>query len=68
MSFVFASIVMAVVRLPAVCDLRPPRTNMEKADAVALKLVSWVAQNGLSDGFFFRVEADDMGMLEVLEA
>jgi hypothetical protein len=46
----------------------PGRNDLEKADAVALKLVSWVAQNGLTDGFFFRVEADEMGILEVLEA
>ena len=46
----------------------PGRNDVEKADAVALKLVSWVAQHGLTDGFFFRVEADEMGMLEVLEA
>ncbi len=46
----------------------PGRNDDEKADAVALKIVSWVAQHGLTDGFFFRVEADDMGMLEVLEA
>jgi hypothetical protein len=46
----------------------PGRNDAEKADAVALKLVSWVAQHGLTDGFFFRVEADEMGMLEVLEA
>jgi hypothetical protein len=45
----------------------PGRNDAEKADAVALKIVSWVAQNGLTDGFFFRVEADDFG-IELLEA
>jgi hypothetical protein len=45
----------------------PGRDDAEKADAVALKLVSWVAQHGLKDGFFFRVEADDSG-IQVLEA
>jgi hypothetical protein len=45
----------------------PGRNDEEKAEAVALKIHSWVAQHGLTDGFFFRVEADDMG-IEVLEA
>ncbi len=45
----------------------PGRNDQEKAEAVALKIHSWVAQHGLTDGFFFRVEADDMG-IEVLEA
>jgi len=45
----------------------PGRNDEEKAEAVALKIVTWVALNGLSDGFFFRVEADDMG-IEVSEA
>ena len=45
----------------------PGRNDEEKSEAVALKIHSWVAQHGLTDGFFFRVEADDMGV-EVLEA
>ncbi|HTG89375.1 MAG TPA: hypothetical protein VL914_04245 [Vicinamibacterales bacterium] len=45
----------------------PGRNDREKVEAVALKIHSWVAQHGLTDGFFFRVEADDMG-IEVLEA
>ena len=45
----------------------PGRNDAEKANAVALKLVSWIAQHGLEDGFFFRVEADDLG-IEVVEA
>ena len=45
----------------------PGRDDAEKANAVALKLVSWVAQHGLTDGFFFRVEADDSGV-QVFEA
>jgi hypothetical protein len=45
----------------------PGRNDAEKANAVALKLVSWVARHGLEDGFFFRVEADDSG-IEVVEA
>ena len=49
-------------------DRMPGRNDVEKAEAVALKIVSWVAQHGLTDGFFFRVEADDMGILEVVEA
>ena len=48
-------------------DRMPGRNDVEKAEAVALKIHSWVAQHGLTDGFFFRVEADDMG-IEVLEA
>lgn len=45
----------------------PGRNDAEKADAVALKLVSWVAHYGLTDGFFFRVSADDFGV-EMSEA
>jgi hypothetical protein len=45
----------------------PGRNDAEKANAVALKLVSWVARHGLEDGFFFRVEADDLG-IEIVEA
>ena len=48
-------------------DRMPGRNDAEKANAVALKLVSWVAQHGLTDGFFFRVEADDSGV-QVFEA
>jgi hypothetical protein len=48
-------------------DHMPGRNDAEKAEAVALKIHSWVAQHGLTDGFFFRVEADDSG-IEVLEA
>ena len=48
-------------------DRMPGRDDAEKANAVALKLVSWVAQHGLKDGFFFRVDADDSGV-EVFEA
>ena len=56
------------VRFTAEAHARMPgRDDAEKADAVALKLVSWVAQHGLKDGFFFRVEADDSG-IEVFEA
>ena len=40
----------------------PGRNDAEKANAVALKLVSWTAQYGLRDGFFFRLEADDRGI------
>jgi hypothetical protein len=40
----------------------PGRDDAEKAHAVGLKLVSWVAQHGLTDGFFFRVDADDSGV------
>ena len=45
----------------------PGRNDEEKANAVALKLVSWIALHGLEDGFFFRVEADDLG-IEIVEA
>jgi hypothetical protein len=45
----------------------PGRNDEEKANAVALKLVSWTALHGLEDGFFFRVEADDLG-IEIVEA
>jgi lipoate-protein ligase B len=45
----------------------PGRNDEEKANAVGLKIVSWVAQHGLKDGFFFRVDADDMG-IELFEA
>lgn len=48
-------------------DRMPGRNDAEKGDAVALKLVSWVAQHGLEDGFFFRVDADDFGV-QVFEA
>lgn len=45
----------------------PGRNDAEKGNAVALKLFSWVARHGLEDGFFFRVEADDLG-IESVEA
>ena len=45
----------------------PGRNDSEKANAVALKLVSWIARHGLDDGFFFRVEVDDLG-IEIVEA
>ena len=45
----------------------PGRNDEEKANAVALKLVSWIALHGLQDGFFFRIEANDLG-IEVVEA
>jgi hypothetical protein len=45
----------------------PGRNDEEKANAVALKIVSWVAEHGLSDGFFFRVDAVDFG-IELFEA
>jgi hypothetical protein len=45
----------------------PGRNDTEKANAVALKLVSWIALNGLEDGFFFRVDAGDLG-IELVEA
>ena len=45
----------------------PGRNDEEKADALALKIVSWVAQHGLTDGFFFRVDANDAG-IEMSEA
>ena len=45
----------------------PGRNDAEKAEAVGLKLVSWIAQKGLEDGFFFRIEAGDVG-IEVVEA
>jgi hypothetical protein len=45
----------------------PGRNDEEKANAVALKLVSWIALHGLQDGFFFRIEANDSG-IEVVEA
>jgi hypothetical protein len=48
-------------------DRMPGRNDTEKADAIALKLVSWIAQHGLEDGFFFRVDANDFGV-EVFEA
>ena len=48
-------------------DRMPGRDDAEKANAVALKVVSWVAQHGLTDGFFFRVDADDSGV-QVYEA
>ncbi len=46
----------------------PGRDAAEKANAVALKLVSWVAQHGLTDGFFFRVDADELGVIQIVEA
>ena len=48
-------------------DRMPGRDDAEKAHAVGLKLVTWVAQHGLTDGFFFRVDADDSGV-QVAEA
>jgi hypothetical protein len=48
-------------------DRMPGRDDAEKANAVALKVVSWVAQHGLTDGFFFRVDADDSGV-QIFEA
>jgi hypothetical protein len=45
----------------------PGRNDEEKANAVALKIVSWVAQHGLVDGFFFRVDAGNLG-IELFEA
>jgi len=45
----------------------PGRNDAEKAAAVALKLLSWTAQHGLNDGFFFRLDAGDFG-IEVYEA
>ncbi len=44
------------------------RNDAEKANAVALKIVGWVAQHGLTDGFFFRVDADENGVIELSEA
>src|SRR5687767_5967460 len=52
----------------AAYDRMPGRNDAEKANAVALKLVSWIALHGLEDGFFFRVEVDDLGMIEIVEA
>ncbi|RPI52895.1 MAG: hypothetical protein EHM55_15370 [Acidobacteria bacterium] len=52
----------------AAYDRMPGRNDAEKANAVALKIVGWVAQNGLTDGFFFRVDADENGVIEVSEA
>ncbi len=52
----------------AAYDRMPGRNDDERANAVALKIVGWVAQHGLTDGFFFRVEADENGVIEVLEA
>ena len=49
-------------------DRMPGRNDAEKGNAVALKIVSWIAQHGLDDGFFFRVEADPLGMIEIVEA
>ena len=46
----------------------PGRDDAEKSNAVALKLVSWVAQHGLTDGFFFRVDADELGVVQIVEA
>jgi hypothetical protein len=48
-------------------DRMPGRDDAEKANAVALKVVGWVAQHGLTDGFFFRVDADDSGV-QIFEA
>ena len=48
-------------------DRIPGRNDEEKANAVALKIVSWVAQHGLKDGFFFRLDAVDWGV-ELFEA
>jgi hypothetical protein len=45
----------------------PGRNDDEKADAVALKIVTWVALHGLTDGFYCRVDAGDSG-IEVSEA
>jgi hypothetical protein len=45
----------------------PGRDDVEKANAVGLKLFSWVAKNGLKDGFFFRVDANDFGV-QIVEA
>ena len=45
----------------------PGRNDEDKANAVALKIVSWVALHGLTDGFFFRVDAGDSG-IEIFEA
>lgn len=52
----------------AAYERMPGRNDEERANAVALKIVGWVAQHGLTDGFFFRVDADENGVIEVLEA
>ncbi len=52
----------------AAYERMPGRNDGEKAHAVALKIVGWVAQHGLTDGFFFRVDADENGVIEVSEA
>jgi len=49
-------------------DRMPGRNDEEKAHGVALKIVGWVAQHGLTDGFFFRVDADENGVIEISEA
>lgn len=47
----------------------PGRNDEEKANAVALKIVSWVALHGLKDGFFFRVDVDEDNFgIELFEA
>ena len=40
----------------------PGRGDDEKSAAVARRLMGWIAESGLLDGFFLRVDADDAGV------
>jgi hypothetical protein len=40
----------------------PGKDDVEKSSAVARRLIGWVAENGLIDGFFLRIDADDNGV------
>jgi hypothetical protein len=40
----------------------PGNDDPEKSAAVGRRLIGWVAANGLHDGFFLRIDADDDGV------
>jgi len=40
----------------------PGRDDAERAGAVATRLTGLVAEQGLTDGFFLKVDADDFGV------
>lgn len=40
----------------------PGNDEVPKANAVAMKLVEWISELGLMDGFFLHVDVDDDGV------
>jgi hypothetical protein len=40
----------------------PGKDDAEKASAVARRLIGWVSENGLFDGFFLRIDANNDGV------